>query len=404
MRKFGKKFQNASFSVSAFMKPVNYEIFRAIKSYLVKLQMGVVQTDSFILDDIFSYSEPGIFTLPSIVGFDVFDNVMFGNSALLGVVRFKEERYLISCASFDDRGGKVYALFISGEITGDFRPQELSEIMLKEAVLNSGYSGKILRIFYDDYSQRVSFKILPNPEITLNDIYMKDKTELEDFISAVKNAKEGLRYLFVGEPGTGKTDTIRALISECKTVNEGLTVFILDAGCGVSLETLFEYAEIFRPVLVCIDDIDLIVGSREGLHRRDELSTALQALDGFITKEDTFLIATTNDRYLVDHALRRPGRFDLIIEFESLNPDFYYPLVLRETGDEVLAQIFKNGDVMKKLSTLKVTGAFIVTMVKYLGRERFKDIRYEPETVIKVIDRLYSAFKKEVKTKELMGF
>ncbi|MGB9935844.1 ATP-binding protein [Thermodesulfovibrio yellowstonii] len=404
MRRFGKKFQSPSFSMSAFMKPVNYEIFRSIKSYLVKLQMGIVQTESFILEEIFSYSEPGIFTLPSIVGFDVFDNVMFGNSALLGVVRFREERYFISCASFDDRGGKVYALFISGEITGDFRPQELSEILLKEAVLNSGYSGKILRIFYDDYSQRVSFKILPSPEISLNDIYMKDKTELEDFISAVKDAKQGLRYLFVGEPGTGKTDTIRALISECKEVNEGLTVFVLDAGCGLSLETLFDYAEIFRPVLVCIDDIDLIVGSREGIHRREELSTALQALDGFITKEDTFLIATTNDRYLVDNALRRPGRFDLIIEFESLASDFYYPLVLREIGDESLAQIFKNGEVMKKLSNLKVTGAFIVTLVKYLGRERFREIKYEIETVIKVIDRLYGAFKKEVKTKELMGF
>ncbi|MCS7164528.1 MAG: hypothetical protein NZ845_05995, partial [Thermodesulfovibrio sp.] len=99
-------------------------------------------------------------------------------------------------------------------------------------------------MFFDDYSQRITFKILPTPAITLNDIYIKDKIELEDFISTIKDSKEGLRYLFVCEPGTGKTDTIRALINESKKLNNALTVFVVDAGCGVPLETLFEYAEI----------------------------------------------------------------------------------------------------------------------------------------------------------------
>jgi len=405
MRKLlSKHSQSASFSVTSFSKMLNYELYNAIKSFLVKLHMGKVHTDKFKLEDLFSYSQPGIFSLPSISGFDVMDNVMSGDSALLGVIRFKGERYLISCTSFEDRIGRVYMLIISGDITGDFRPQELSEVLLKEAVLNSGYSGKVIRMFYDIHSDKITFKILPPPDISLDDIYLNDKAELYDFISTIEKSEQGIRYLFVGEPGTGKTDTIRAIISECMKVNSRLTVFIVDAGCKIPLELLFEYAEIFRPVLVCIDDIDLIVGSRDGVHRRDELSTALQALDGFITKDDTFLIATTNDRELVDIALRRPGRFDLIIEFEHIAPEFYYSIVLRETGDEKLAQIFNTETVSKKLAALKATGAFIVTVIKYLNRERFKDTRYEAETVVKAIEKLYNAFKREVRARETIGF
>lgn len=391
-------------SMTSFTKMINYEIYHAIRSFLVKRRMGLVESDKFELQDIFSFTYPGIFSHPNILGFDVFDNVMFDESILFGIIRFKGERYLISCTSFDDRGSKYYALIISGDIAGDFRPQEVAEILLKEGVLNSGYSGKILRIFYDEFNLKATFKILVPPDITLNDVYLKNKVELEDFVKSIKEGKRGLRYLFVGEPGTGKTATIKALIRECININSNLTIFVVDAGCQVPLEILFEYAEIFRPVLVCIDDIDLIVSRRDIIPNSKNLSTALQALDGFINNVDTFLIATTNDRYLVDTALRRPGRFDLIIEFENLDPQFYYSLVLRETGDERLAQVFKNDNIVKRLSNLKVTGAFIVTLVGYLSRERFKHVKYETETVIKAIERLYHSFKKEVNSKELIGF
>lgn len=403
--KIDRYFESA-FSTSFFAKNINYELFHIVRSYLIKLYFKLIESSQIQLVDLFSYFSPGIFTYPNVIGFDTLDNVLLSENALLSIIKYKNEKYLVSTAVNEDRRFKIYYLIISGDVTTNFRPQELADIILKEAVYHSGYLGKIIRLIKDGYREEVLFKILSIPEVSLDEIYLKDKDkqELIDFVEAVKNRKEGLRYLLVGDPGTGKTETIKAIISTCTKVNNKLTVIVVDAGCKIGLETLFEYAEIFEPVLVCIDDIDLLVGSREARLHASNLSTALQALDGFITRKQTFLIATTNDRTLVDNALKRPGRFDLIIEFSHLEPEFYPALVLRETKDEKFAEIFKDEQIVKKLSSLKVTGAFMVTLVKYLNRERFKQDKYDKNTVIQVIDKLYQSFKKDIKTKENIGF
>lgn len=405
MRIFGLP-QRVAPSVSSFVREMNYELFQALRSYLIKINMGLLSTDKFKLEGLFSYISPGIFTYPNIAGFDTLDNILDGESALLGVIQYKGEEYLISLTINEDRISKVYLLIISGDITRDFSPQDLSDVLLRESVSNSGYAKKVFRIVGGRSSGKVSFKIVSTPTVTLDDIYIdgRDKLELEDFVEAVRAGKEGFRYLFVGEPGTGKTETIRALISECMRVNDSLTVIVADAGCEVPLEIIFEYAEIFEPVLVCIDDIDLIVGSRDGRLRPVDLSSALQALDGFVTKDKAFLIATTNDRALVDVALRRPGRFDLILEFEHLNPMFYSRLVFRETKDERLANLFEDDEIVYRLSSLKATGAFIVALVKYLSRERFKEAKYDREVVLAVIDKLRDSFKKEIWLDGSIGF
>jgi len=171
------------------------------------------------------------------------------------------------------------------------------------------------------------------------------------------------------------------------------------------LSIVFEYAEIFRPALVCIDDIDLIVGSRDGRLDRVDLSSALQALNGFVTGEETYFIATTNDRTLLDFALKRPGRFDLIVEFSSLEPEFYLSLVRRETGDENIIRLFTDKRVVKKLRDIQATGAFIVSLLRYLRRPRFDDRRHDVETLLSVIEILYNSFKAEIQTQnQKIGF
>lgn len=404
MTRMIRAMENRLVSLMSFKKTLNYEVYRAVRSYLLKLYMETVKAENFELLDLFSFSAPGVFTFPSVSGFDTLDNVTSGESPMLGIIGFRGVRYLVSCTSVEDRFSRSYALFVSGDVSKDARPEELSEVLLKEAVRNSGLSGKILRIVSEPGSQRLTFKIIPPFATSLDRVYLKDKTELMDFISAVKDGNKGLRYLFIGEPGTGKTETARAIVSETTKLCEDLTVLLVDAGCGVFLEEVFGYAEILGPVLLCIDDIDLIAGLRDQTSRRKDLSTALEALDGFLRNEDIFVIATTNDRFMVDFALRRPGRFDLIIEFDSLDPEFYPLIVLRETSDEKLAEVFKCAEVVTKLSSLKVTGAFMVALVNYLKRERLRDKRYEKDTVLSVIDRLVHSFRREMPKKEAIGF
>ncbi|MEM4959330.1 MAG: ATP-binding protein, partial [Nanopusillaceae archaeon] len=376
-----------------------------IRSYLVKLYFKIIKSEQFQLVDLFSYFQPGIFTYPNVIGFDKMDNFLLSDNSLLGIINYKNNKYLVSLGFIDERF-RVYFIAISGDITTDFRPQELIDIILHEAIYNSGYLGKIIKLQYDDYRDEVLFKILPLPRTTLDDIYLKDsdKQELIDFVAAVRANRGGLRYLLVGEPGTGKTETIRAIISECLKDKNKLTVLIADAGSNINLNTLFSYAEIFKPVLVCIDDIDLLVGSRDSRLHPQNLSTALQVLDGLSTNHDIFLLATTNDRNLVDYALRRPGRFDLILEFSHLEPSFYKKLVFRETGNPELANLFSDEEIIKVLTNLRVTGAFLVTLVKYLNRERFQQNKYDKDCILKAINKLQQSFGKDSKNRETIGF
>jgi len=395
--------------VSAYTKTVNYEIFQTIKSYLLKLYNGdkVIPPASklpFKVEDVFSFIPPGILTFPTIVGIDPLENYTSFENALLAIVRYKDKRYFLSLTMIQDRYGPLYSIFVVGEDPEELYSIELTNLLIKLAIRNSGYYGKFLRLSFIE-EQRVKFKVLPTPTISLNDIYLKDKSDLEDFIEAIKRRNQGLRYLFVGEPGTGKTDTVKAIVAESlKSESNGITVIEVDAGCMIPLNIIFEYAEIFSPVLLCIDDLDLLVGSRESRFSAGELSSALQALDGFVERDDHYLIATTNDRKLVDFALRRPGRFDLIIEFKELDPDFYSDLVLRESKDERLSEVFKDEKIKKKLANLKITGAFLVTLVKHLLKPRYEETKYNPQTVLDLIDKLYKSFKLEVKPEEKIGF
>ncbi len=399
---------NGKLGVSAYHRTLNYQVFQAVKSYFLKLYNGdevnpPASELPFVVDDVFSFNPPGILTFPSIVGMDIFDNYSSFESSFIAIVTYKGKRYIFSLCMIEELRGKAHVIFVVGEDPEELYSVELTDLIVRLAIRNSGYYGKFLRLYYQN--DQVKMKILPTPTIFLDDIYLKDKTDLEDFIEAVKRKNQGLRYLFVGEPGTGKTDTVKAIVAEClKAVSNELTVIQVDAGCELSLNTIFEYAEIFSPVLLCIDDIDLIVGSRNRAYRPDELSSALQALDGFVEKENHYLIATTNDRMLVDYALRRPGRFDLIIEFKEIDPDFYPAIVLRESKDERLSELFRDGKIKKRLADLKVTGAFIVTLIKHLQRPRFEQVKYEPQTVLTVIDKLYNSFKFEVKPDDKIGF
>jgi cell division protease FtsH len=394
--------------VAAYTRQLLYDVFQTVKSYLLKLYLGDEVTPPaeelpFKVVEAFSYVSPGFFTLPMIVGFDPLDNYTSSEQSFLAVVKYNNNRYYISLSIVKDYSDQ-YIMFVVGESPEELYTIELTNLLIKLAIRNSGYYGKFLKFLQPGETvERVKFKILPPPNLSLSDIYLKDKSDLEDFVEAVKRKNQGLRYLFVGEPGTGKTDTVRAIIAECLKA-DGITVIEVDAGSGVSLNVVFEYADIFSPVLLCIDDIDILVGSRENYFKPKDLSSALQALDGFIEKDDHYLIATTNDRKLVDFALRRPGRFDFIIEFKELDPEFYPDLVLRESKDENLAEVFKDERIRRKLYNLKVTGAFIATLVKHLLKPRYDETRYNPETVIALIDKLHTAFKQEVKKEEKIGF
>jgi transitional endoplasmic reticulum ATPase len=89
------------------------------------------------------------------------------------------------------------------------------------------------------------------------------------------------------------------------------------------LRELFDDAARQERAIIFFDEIDSIAGHRSSdSHEasRRVVAQLLTRLDGFRPTDNIVVIATTNRPQDIDIAMRRPGRFDWVIEFR--NPNF----------------------------------------------------------------------------------
>jgi len=130
--------------------------------------------------------------------------------------------------------------------------------------------------------------------------------------------------LLVGPPGTGKTLLARALAGESKAnfiSVDGSYFTAMFYGAGVSkVKELFKLARNSAPCVLFIDEIDGI-GKRtrggEGGGAESELNRiinrVLVEMDGFEPLDNVVVVAATNHEDNIDEAMRRPGRFDMLV-------------------------------------------------------------------------------------------
>jgi SpoVK/Ycf46/Vps4 family AAA+-type ATPase len=188
-------------------------------------------------------------------------------------------------------------------------------------------------------------------------------------------------------PGTAKTMITRAIASACK----GKATILLASGNTLRTNMIFNFAELFTPCIVCIDDIDLSVGDRR--HSPGEvLNSFLQRMDGFV-KNNVFVLATTNDKKLVDIAASRPGRFDLVMDVGALGATDYLNLVKKQTDDENIVNLFTPA-ILADLKEKKIVGAFIVNLVKHVIIEKKTNGHKQmTEQELKVlVEKMYKGF------------
>jgi cell division protease FtsH len=119
--------------------------------------------------------------------------------------------------------------------------------------------------------------------------------------------------LLHGPPGTGKTHTVRYLMS-CLTDR---TVFVLSGqGLGGIAKTV-SLARALQPALVVLEDVDLVAEERTRPHAGTNpvLFELLNQMDGVEQDADIVFLLTTNRPDLLEPALAsRPGRVDLAVE------------------------------------------------------------------------------------------
>lgn len=138
-----------------------------------------------------------------------------------------------------------------------------------------------------------------------------------------------LNILLYGKHGTGKTSTIHAIASHFRA-----DMFILnfsrkidDAALAKAFNTstLSSYKRNSRKQkIIVLEDIDCIFTNRkehDTAKNEVTLSGLLNVLDGLMRAEGTIAFLTANNIDVIDKALLRPCRMDLIMEYTDASKD-----------------------------------------------------------------------------------
>lgn len=270
--------------------------------------------------------------------------------------------------------------------------KEILKNLKSMAFNNSVYKGKCIEVVISGGNFRGII------ESTVDDVCdniilgRSQKRLIKHLVNRIKRGRTA-RVMLNGVPGAGKTETIRQIIQELTPE----CTFIIPVFNSVNdLKMIFETCEVFDKGVIIMDDIDLYVGTRDK-GNTNMLGEFLSFFDG-VQKRNINLLASTNDKSLVDDAAERPGRFNFIIDFDYLT-DEQIPLVceihldkkwqIKEVYDTLTGTI--NG------TKAKVTGAFIHNLGDSL-REMVVDyeeedgVSWELEDTLALIESFYRGF------------
>lgn len=176
-------------------------------------------------------------------------------------------------------------------------------------------------------------KMVYKSSVTFADVIGLDEIvqELKDVARSIKNNDEAYKkmgvktvngVLLVGCPGTGKTYLAKALANEVGYPFYSVSGAEFDdtyVGVGAArVRELFKKARDNAPSIIFIDDIDAITAKREMHYVKEHdqtLNQLLTEIDGLATNDDkkVIVVAATSRPDILDAAIKRPGRFDIII-------------------------------------------------------------------------------------------
>ncbi len=219
----------------------------------------------------------------------------------------------------------------------DFSNKEFSEQEIESVTVGLSHFETALNEFELSTTRQVSTEIT---EAKWEDIggletiksTLRDSVELplkysEQFKSAKIRPPKGI--LLTGPSGTGKTLLARALATE-SNINfitakgpELLSKWVGESERGI--REIFKKARQSAPSMIFFDEIDAILPSRGNSDSGSNINEHIVGqfileMDNLDESQGVLVLAATNRPDLIDKALLRPGRFDLIIKLPI--PDY----------------------------------------------------------------------------------
>jgi cell division protease FtsH len=229
-----------------------------------------------------------------------------------------------------DRWSQTNARVRVAEESGLHSPEQIIQLLSFAALL--GMIGFVVVRSRGGASRTRFTATPPSRRLTLSDVggAREAQADLRDVIAYLKDperfrtmgAKCPKGILLVGPPGTGKTLLARAVAGEAGVpVIQAAGSDFNEMYVGVGSKRVRQLAKQARdaaPCIVFIDEFDSLGGRRGRPNRSGEeevtLNQLLVEMDGMVGSEGIIWMAATNREDMLDPAVRRPGRFDRVVE------------------------------------------------------------------------------------------
>ena len=206
---------------------------------------------------------------------------------------------------------------------GEFIDALLAELK-QLAVAKSVLRGNVLTLGPGEGNHYGALRFMHRPTLDRSELVLPDATleqierhvvEIRTYADRLKAAGQHLKrgILLYGAPGTGKTHTVRYLLSQLRDV----TAFVLSGQSLGLIGMACSLARLLQPSLVILEDVDLIAADRSfaTLGSNPLLFEVLNQIDGLGDDVDVAFLLTTNRVDILEHALaERPGRVDAAVE------------------------------------------------------------------------------------------
>ena len=315
-----------------------------------------------------------------------------------GKVNGEDNDYIFQTKMFTDQRNELCIHFNitvkNGTRVSDF--QELFLKIMKLAFNNSEYKGKCIKIKLREGRFRgieiIDIATASN-DLILNPI---QRRYIEHFIKCVGRGGSA-RYLLNGEPGTGKTESIREI---ARKLIPNVTFIIPEFTTTDDLTSILEACEIFSNGVIIMDDIDLYLGSRDNGSYTKLLGQFLSFFDG-VKKRKISLLASTNDKGLVDKAAERPGRFNFTLDYSFLDAEQIIKVCNIHLPEQWrIQEVYDalNGNVNGK--RVNITGAFIANLADNIKEMSEGIDEWGVEDTVSLIIESYKGFYSSQNNKE----